>query len=57
MDTYFIGGRFDVVIEFDDGSCGVIDYKTGNPESEYAIENPMPSSLRLSLFCFKLLMV
>lgn len=60
-DTCYIKGRFDVVIEFDDGSYGVIDYKTGNPEGEYsklygrqlhsyayALENPSPSSLHLA---------
>jgi len=35
-DTCYIKGRFDVVIEFDDGSYGVIDYKTGNPEGEFS---------------------
>lgn len=60
-DTCYIKGRFDVVIEFDDGTFGVIDYKTGNPESEYsefysrqlhayayALENPAYGSLQLS---------
>ncbi|GAF87519.1 unnamed protein product, partial [marine sediment metagenome] len=34
-NTCFIKGRFDVVIEFDNGTFGVIDYKTGNPENKY----------------------
>jgi len=59
-DTCFIRGKFDIVIQFDDGTYGVIDYKTGNPESEYsnlysrqlhayayALENPASGSLRL----------
>lgn len=61
----FISGRFDIVIEFDDGSFGVIDFKTGNPKSEYsdlysrqlhayayALENPSPNSLKLSPVSF-----
>lgn len=60
-NTCFIKGRFDVVVEFDDRSYGVIDYKTGNPEGEasshygrqlhsyaYALENPAPGALGLS---------
>lgn len=60
-NTCFIKGRFDVVIEFDDGTFGVIDYKTGNPVNEYsklysrqlhayayALENPAYGSLQLS---------
>ncbi len=60
-DTCFIKGRFDVVIEFDDGTFGVIDYKTGNPENKYndlysrqlhayaySLENPTDDSLHLS---------
>jgi hypothetical protein len=60
-DTCFIKGRFDVVVEFDDGTFGVIDYKTGNPENEYndlysrqlhayaySLENPAYGSLQLS---------
>jgi len=59
-DTCFLKGRFDIVIEFDDESYGVIDFKTGNPEGEYsklysrqlhayayALENPARGSLRL----------
>ncbi len=33
-DTCFISGRFDTVVEFDDGSFGVIDYKTGKPKED-----------------------
>jgi len=60
-DTCYIKGKFDVVIQFDDGTYGVFDYKTGNPESEYsklysrqlhayayALENPAYGSLNLS---------
>ena len=60
-DTCYIKGRFDVVIEFDDGTYGVIDYKTSNPESEYSelysrqlhayaytLENPASGSLELT---------
>jgi hypothetical protein len=60
-DTCYIKGRFDVVVEFDDGTFGVIDYKTGNPEGEftslygrqlhsyaYALENPASGSLHLT---------
>jgi hypothetical protein len=60
-DTCYIKGRFDVVLEFDDGTYGVIDYKTANPEGEasksygrqlhsyaYALENPAPGSLKLA---------
>ena len=60
-DSCFIKGRFDVVIEFDDGTYGVIDYKTSNPEGEhyklysrqlhayaYALENPAHGALSLS---------
>jgi len=60
-DTCFIKGRFDVVVEFDDGSFGVIDYKTGNPDSKfsglygrqlhgyaYALEHPSPGSICLA---------
>jgi len=57
----FISGRFDIVLSFDDGSCGVIDFKTGNPSKEsanlyrhqlqayaYALEHPAPKALALS---------
>ena len=57
----FIRGRFDAVIEFNDGSYGVIDYKTSEAKDEhatfysrqlsayaYALENPAPNALELS---------
>jgi len=57
----FISGRFDIVLSFDDGSYGVIDFKTGNPSREsanlyrrqlqayaYALEHPAPRALALS---------
>ena len=57
----FIRGRFDAVIEFDDGSYGVVDYKTSDAKDEhadfysrqlsayaYALENPAPRALHLS---------
>jgi len=34
--TVYIKGRFDIVIEFDDKTYGVIDFKTGNPDEEKA---------------------
>lgn len=34
--TCFIKGRFDLVVSFDDGTYGIIDFKTGNPNSESA---------------------
>lgn len=59
-DTCFISGRSDIVIEFDDKSFGVIDFKTGNPKSKYsdlysrqlhayayALENPSTDSIKL----------
>lgn len=60
-DTCYISGRFDTVVEFDDGSYGVIDYKTGKPKEEnkelygcqlhaysYALTNPAYKSLELT---------
>jgi len=60
-DTCYIKGRFDIVIEFDDGTYGVYDFKTANPEGEYssfygrqlhsyayALENPADGALSLS---------
>ncbi len=35
-DTCFIRGKFDSIIKFDDGSYGVIDFKTANVKSEHA---------------------
>ncbi len=59
--TCYISGRFDIVLSFDDGSYGVIDFKTSNPSSEssglysrqlhayaYALEHPAPGKLSLS---------
>jgi len=53
-----IRGRFDAVIAFEDGSYGIIDYKTSDASSEkaafysrqlsayaYALENPAPGTL------------
>ncbi|MFH2039669.1 MAG: PD-(D/E)XK nuclease family protein [Chloroflexota bacterium] len=53
-----IRGRFDAVIAFEDGSYGIIDYKTSDASSEkaafysrqlsayaYALENPAPGAL------------
>lgn len=36
-DTCYISGRFDIVVSFDDGTYGVIDFKTSNPDSESAV--------------------
>ena len=57
----YIKGRFDAVVKFDDGSYGVIDFKTASPSEEkaemygrqlqaytYALENPAEGALRLS---------
>jgi len=57
----YIRGRFDAVIEFEDGSYGVIDYKTSDAKDEhaafysrqlsayaYALENPASDALHLS---------
>ena len=59
--TCYISGRFDIVISFDDGTYGVIDFKTGNPNTEsaylysrqlhayaYALEHPSSQGLALS---------
>jgi len=59
--TCFISGRFDIVVSFEDGTYGVIDFKTGNPNTEsaklysrqlhayaYALEHPAPGALALS---------
>jgi len=59
--TCFINGRFDVVVEFDNKTYGVIDFKTGNPNEEYhvlysrqlhayayALEHPAAGALSLS---------
>jgi hypothetical protein len=59
--TCFIRGKFDTTVKFDDGSYGVIDFKTSEAKPEhislygrqlhayaYALENPAPGKLRLS---------
>ena len=58
---YHIRGRFDVVVQFDDKSYGVIDFKTASPSEAkaemygrqlqayaYALENPEDGKLALS---------
>ncbi len=57
----YISGRFDAVIEFEDGSYGIVDYKTSEAKDEqaafysrqlgayaYALEHPAPRALGLS---------
>ena len=57
----FIRGRFDCVVRFEDGSYGVIDFKTTSATSQhlsvykwqlhayaYALENPAPGKFSLS---------
>ena len=59
--TFYISGRFDIVVSFEDGTYGVIDFKTGNPNREsanlysrqlhayaYALEHAAPRALALS---------
>jgi hypothetical protein len=59
--TCYINGRFDIVVSFDDGSYGVIDFKTGKPSRDsawmysrqlhayaYALEHPVSGKLALS---------
>ena len=59
--TCYINGRFDIVLSFDDGSYGVIDFKTSNPSKDsanmysrqlhayaYALEHPAANDLALS---------
>jgi len=59
--TCYISGRFDIVISFDDGTYGVIDFKTSDPGKDsarmysrqlhayaYALEHPAPGKLALS---------
>jgi hypothetical protein len=56
-----IKGRFDAVLAFEDGSYGIIDYKTSDASEEkaafysrqlsayaYALENPAPKALSIS---------
>lgn len=57
----YISGRFDAVIEFEDGGYAVVDYKTSDAKDEhadfysvqlsayaYALENPASRALHLS---------
>jgi len=57
----YINGRFDAVIEFEDGTYGIVDYKTSEAKDEhavfysrqlsayaYALEHPAPNALGLS---------
>ena len=57
----FIKGRFDILVEFDDKTYGVVDFKTGNPNEghpelysrqlhayAYALEHPGRGALSLS---------
>jgi CRISPR/Cas system-associated exonuclease Cas4 (RecB family) len=59
--TCYINGRFDIVLSFDDGTYGVIDFKTSKPSKDsarmysrqlhayaYALEHPAPGKLALS---------
>jgi hypothetical protein len=56
-----IKGRFDAIVAFEDGSYGIIDYKTSDASEEkaafysrqlsayaYALENPAPGALSIS---------
>ena len=57
----YINGRFDAVIAFEDGTYGIVDYKTSDPKEEhaafysrqlsayaYALENPAPGAMSLA---------
>ncbi|MFC2034573.1 PD-(D/E)XK nuclease family protein [Chloroflexota bacterium] len=59
--TCYINGRFDIVVSFEDGTYGVIDFKTSNPSKDsarmysrqlhayaYALEHPALGKLALS---------
>ena len=59
--TCFIRGKFDTAVRFDDGSYGIIDFKTSATRSQhvhrysrqlhsyaYALENPAPGKLSLA---------
>lgn len=61
MSTITLGGRLDAIVTFDDGSYGVIDFKTSaiKPQSirlysrqlrayAYALENPAPGKFALA---------
>lgn len=58
--SIFFKGKFDALIKFDDGSYGIIDFKTSEPKSDhvelyrrqlhayaYALEHPKPGALSL----------
>lgn len=58
---YFIRGKFDTVVEFDDGSFGVVDFKVSHRKAEYiplyarqlhayalALEHPGPGGFGVS---------
>lgn len=58
--SFYIAGRFDIVVEFDKNGYGVLDFKTGNPKDEinnpysrqlhaysFALENPAEGALHL----------
>lgn len=58
--TCYISGRFDIVVSFEDGTYGVIDFKTGSPSESsvalysrqlhayaYALEHAAPRALSL----------
>lgn len=60
-NTCFIRGKFDTIVKFDDGSYGVVDFKTSHRKSEhmplyarqlhayaYALENPAPRKFSVS---------
>lgn len=59
--TCYINGRFDIVISFDDGTYGIVDFKTSDPSKKsawmysrqlhayaYALEHPASGRLALS---------
>jgi hypothetical protein len=60
-DLCYIKGRFDCVVKFDDGTFGIIDFKTSKPSQDksamygrqlqaytYALENPEDGNTHLS---------
>ena len=60
LDQCYIRGKFDTVVEFDDGSFGIVDFKTSEPKAHhvafygrqlhayaYALESPAPGKLAL----------
>ena len=61
QDTCYISGRFDIAVRFEDGTYGVIDFKTSDPSKDsarmysrqlhayaYALEHPATNALSLS---------